>query len=249
MNSLEKFFEEVFNEARFSERKTQEDFIEKARQLHPEYDYSKVNYVTSAEKVIIICPKHGEFLMSPSSFLSGRGCPKCGGNYRPTTDEFIERARQLHPEYDYSKVNYVNTASKVIIICPKHGEFLMSPRDFLSGSGCPKCSESKGERIIRNWLEKHKFYYERQCRLPGLKHYPYDFYLPKFNLLIEYNGEQHYKELPFFHRKQGSFENQLMRDSIKKDYAEKEGYELLVIPFWEQNNIEKILLEKLLHVG
>ena len=226
-----------------------DEFIEKAKHLHPEYDYTKVNYVNATSKVIISCPKHGEFLMRPSHLLRGSRCPKCSGNYIPTTDEFIERARQLHPEYDYSKVNYVNTYSKVIIICPKHGEFLITPSDFLKGGGCPKCSESKGERIIRNWLEKHNFYYERQCRLPGLKHYPYDFYLPKFNLLIEYNGEQHYKEHPFFHRKNGDFEGQLMRDHIKKDYAEKNGYDLLVIPYWEFKNIDKILSEKLLHVG
>ncbi len=246
------FFEQIFNEAHFSEikRKTQEDFIEQARQLHPEYDYSKVNYVNTASKVIISCPKHGEFSMTPDNFLRGQGCPKCGRELRSSnTDEFIERARQLHPEYDYSKVNYVNSKEKVIISCPKHGEFSMTPNSFLNGHSCPKCSESKGEGIIRNWLEKHRFDYECQCRLQGLKQYPYDFYLPKYNLLIEYNGEQHYKEVPVFHRKNGDFEGQLMRDHIKKDYAEKNGYDLLVIPYWEFKNIDKILLEKLLHVG
>ena len=158
--------------------------------------------------------------MTPNNFLSGRGCPKCGRELRSSnTDEFIEKARQLHPEYDYSKVNYVNATSKVIIICPKHGEFLVTPANFFKGRGCPRCSESKGEGIVRNWLEKHKFDYERQCRLPGLKQYPYDFYLPKFNLLIEYNGEQHYKELPFFHRKPGSFENLPLSFLVKNRFS------------------------------
>ena len=89
-------------------------------------------------------------------------------------------------------------------------------------------------------------YYKYQHRFADLKRYPYDFYIPDFNLIIEYNGEQHYKEYPFFHRKPDSFNGQLMRDFIKKDYAEENGYDFLVIPYWQYKDIDKILSEKLL---
>ena len=201
--------------------------------------------MNSKEKVIIGCPKHGEFLMKPNDLLSGHGCPKCGGTHRHTNDEFIEKSKQIHPEYDYSKVNYVNSMEKVIIGCPKHGEFLMIPNSLLSGYGCPRCSESKGERAIRTWLENQKINFSDQHRFYDLKSYPYDFYLPEYNLVIEYNGIQHYEVKDFFHRKNGDFEGQLMRDHIKKDYAEKNGYDLLVIPYWEFKNIDKVLSEKL----
>ena len=52
---------------------------------------------------------------------------------RKTTEEFIERAKQIFPEYDYSKVNYVDSLTKVIIGCPKHGDFSILPRDLLTG--------------------------------------------------------------------------------------------------------------------
>ena len=231
-------------------RHTNDEFIEKSKQIHPEYDYSKVNYVNSMEKVIIGCPKHGEFLMKPAHLLSSHGCPKCGRELvakknLSSTEDFITQAKQIRPEYDYSKVNYVNAREKVIIGCPKHGEFLMIPNSLLSGYGCPRCSESKGERAIRTWLENQKINFSDQHRFYDLKSYPYDFYLPEYNLVIEYNGIQHYEVKDFFHRKNGDFEGQLMRDHIKKDYAEKNGYDLLVIPYWEFKNIDKVLSEKL----
>lgn len=111
----------------------------------------------------------------------------------------------------------------------------------MQGYGCPICSESKGEIEVREWLENHNITYKRQHRFADLKKYPYDFYLPDFNLLIEYNGIQHYEEVPYFHRSPSSFDGQLTRDRIKKEYAEKNGIKLLVIPYWEFKNIDKIL--------
>ncbi len=229
-----------------------EEFIKKAKQIHPEYDYSKVNYVNYDTEIIIGCPKHGYVPTTPRLLFNGHGCKECGTESRvkklsSNTEEFIKKAKQIFPDYDYSKVNYVSSDTKIIIGCPKHGDFPTTPNRLLSGRGCPTCSESKGERVVRDWLEEHNINYIRQHRFADLKSYPYDFYLPNFNLLIEYNGEQHYKEKPdFFHKSPGSFDGQLKRDRIKKEYAEKNGIELLVIPYWEFKNIDKILSIKLL---
>ena len=124
-----------------SSRKTKEWFIEEAQKVHGDkYDYSKVKYVNNATKVAIICPEHGEFLQSPKLHIKGAGCPWCSGRLRLTTEEFIKRAREVYGEkYDYSKVNYVNSRTKVAIICPEHGEFLQQPTQHLSGQGCPQC--------------------------------------------------------------------------------------------------------------
>ena len=58
---------------------TNEEFIERARKVHGDkYDYSKVNYIKSSEKVCIICPEHGEFWQAPSTHISQKcGCPVC----------------------------------------------------------------------------------------------------------------------------------------------------------------------------
>ena len=65
---------------------------------------------------------------------------------------FIEKARQIHNDkYDYSKVNYVNSRTKVCIICPEHGEFWQTPNTHLKGSKCPKCANiQNGDRIRDN---------------------------------------------------------------------------------------------------
>ena len=133
---------------------TKEDFIKKACEKHKgKYDYSKVKYVNNRTKVCIICPEHGEFWQAPSSHLSDHGCPICGGSYTQTKKEFITKARKVHGDkYDYSKVDYVNSATKVCIICPEHGEFEQTPASHIYGQGCPKCGFEK----IRESLSSSK---------------------------------------------------------------------------------------------
>ena len=119
------------------------EFIKKAREVHGnKYDYSKVEYVNIKTKVCIICPKHGEFWQTPASHLNGNGCPNCYKESRPsTTKEFINKAREIHGDkYDYSKVKYVRSNTKVCIICPEHGEFWQRPANHLNGQECPKCA-------------------------------------------------------------------------------------------------------------
>ena len=123
-------------------------FINKAIEKHGnKYDYSKVNYINSNTKVCIICPKHGEFWQKPTKHLHGDGCAKCGFEKlhflkKKDVNTFIKDAKNKWGEkYDYSKVNYINNATKVCIICPEHGEFWQTPANHLSGyEGCRKCS-------------------------------------------------------------------------------------------------------------
>ena len=123
-------------------RSTTSKFIEKAGKIHGDkYDYSKVDYKNNSTKVCIICPNHGEFYQTPKDHLEGRGCPRCSGVLKLTTEEFIKRAKERHGDkYDYSKVVYKNKSTKVCIICADHGEFYQIPSDHLRGCGCHMCS-------------------------------------------------------------------------------------------------------------
>lgn len=125
-------------------RVTTEDFIEKAMKVHGDkYDYSKVNYKKSNIKVCIICPEHGEFMITPNNHLNGHGCPKCKG-WGKTTEDLIKEFKSVHGDaYDYSKVEYKTMKTKVCIICPKHGEFWQLPYVHLKGQGCDKCGDEK----------------------------------------------------------------------------------------------------------
>jgi hypothetical protein len=130
---------------------TTEEFIEKAKQIHRDkYDYSKVNYVNVYTKICIICPKHGEFWQKPNNHLQGKGCPYCSGNMKSDLKEFIKGAKKVHDNfYDYSKVEYVNSKTKVCIICPEHGEFWQKPNNHLNGQCCPICARN----IVKNKLK------------------------------------------------------------------------------------------------
>ena len=114
-------------------------FIHKAKKVHgEEYDYSKVEYIGTDDEVCIIDKKYNkEFWQTPRMHLKGNGSP-----FRRVLnlEEFIKRAKEIHGnKYDYSKVEYVNTETKVCIICPIHGEFWQKPNNHLRGEGCPKC--------------------------------------------------------------------------------------------------------------
>ena len=139
-------------------------FIEKAKKVHGDkYDYSKVEYINSQTKVCIICPEHGEFWQEPSAHVRGHNCPKCsnikrGDTFRSNGTKFIEQAKNVHGgKYDYSKVEYINSSTKVCIICPNHGEFFILPQNHLLGQGCPKCvgKHLTTEEIITKFKQVH----------------------------------------------------------------------------------------------
>lgn len=145
---------------------TNEMFIEKARKVHGDkYDYSKVVYKDSHEKVCIVCPEHGEFWQTPTNHLCGKGCKKCGNSRAHKKqlkgiEKFIKEAKAVHGnKYDYSKTDYINAKIKVIITCPEHGDFLVTPDKHLGGQGCPKCSS--------DW---QKFFIEKAKKIHGDKY-------------------------------------------------------------------------------
>lgn len=108
------------------------------------YDYSDMKYKNAQTKITIICSTHGKFTQTPTSHLSGSGCPSCGIEIRKLTeDSVIARFKEFHNnKYDYSKVKYINTRVPVIIVCPIHGEFNQIVDAHLRGHGCPSCSKS-----------------------------------------------------------------------------------------------------------
>jgi hypothetical protein len=135
--------------------KSFDEFLNDARSVHGNlYDYSQSNYKNGVTDIDIICPTHGKFQQQPYSHLNGKGCSKCKGGVMYNTQEFIQKARNIHNDnYDYSQVNYVDSQTPVTIVCPSHGEFQQKPVVHLVGSGCLKCS---GKEVFNNddFIEK-----------------------------------------------------------------------------------------------
>lgn len=230
-------------------------FIEKAQKVHGnKYDYSKVEYVNNRTKVCIICPKHGEFWQEPRAHLQGCGCIKCGyknresGRPKYTNDDFIALARDVHKDkYDYDKVIYNGSTIPVTITCPIHGDFLQQPVIHLRGCGCPYCGHketlssgvSKGESEIINILNKHKIKYNTQFPIESsvnITGWMYvDFYIPSLNVIIEYNGKQHYEKIKIWEK---NFERQQNRDEELRQYCIDNNIKLIEIKYNEDVWVE-----------
>ena len=173
------------------------DWIEKSNLIHNnKYDYSKVEYKHSEDKVIIICPEHGEFIQRADAHKQGSNCFKCGKlSYKNSRSynnlTFIEKAKQIHNnKYDYSKVEYINSKSKIIIICPEHGEFEQLSNSHLQNKGCSKCINiiSKSEQEIVNYMKELGIDNIEQSNRSILQGKELDIYLTDYNLAIEFNG-------------------------------------------------------------
>lgn len=124
-------------------RKTQDDFLNEVQGIHPTLDFSNAVYNGNKVPVTVICNEHGTFEKTPVALINKkRGCPHCTDGYydSKTTDEWIIDAKSIHGDtYDYSKVQYTNATSKVIIGCKIHGDFEQIAREHLNGANCPNC--------------------------------------------------------------------------------------------------------------
>ena len=249
---------------------TKETFVIKAKQIHGnKYDYSKVNYVNQTTKVRIICNKCGtEFWQTPNNHTNKtkpQGCPNCkyikiisenAKRAKNASETFVIKAKQIHGnKYDYSKVNYINAHTKICIICNKCGfEFWQTPNNHINNhhpQGCPNCMcQSVGEQKIKEFLDYKSINYihDKSCLewlinpKTSYKLRP-DFYLPDYNLVIEYDGRQHFKS----DKNTGwgdSFEKVKERDLLKEKLCREHNVDIIRLS--EYSKIEKILEEKLL---
>ena len=248
-------------------RMTQDEFIEKSKLKHGDrYDYSKVKLKTLRnDKICIIChekdpitgKEHGEFWQTPSDHLCGCGCVKCAKNYSYTLDEFIERAKIIHNnKYDYSKTFFeAYNKAKVIVGCPKHGDFTIDASLHLQGIGCPLCKESKLEIMISNFLTENNINFFREQKFnwllsPKGHKLKLDFYIPEYNVAIECQGVQHFKQIDFFGGKD-DYEYALERDEYKLKLCRENNVKLLYFtnvemdkyPYQVIKDTDKLLLE------
>lgn len=226
-----------------------EQFIEKAKAVHGDkYDYSKAVYINIKTKITIICHVHGEFDQTPNSHLQGYGCNKCGiESTRSHVNDFIQKAKKLHDNrYDYSMFIYKNSKVKGNIKCNVCNYiFNQTPADHLQGYGCPMCKASKGELALESIFKKHNIMSEPQYRIPEVVEIlKYDFYLPDYNLLIEFHGKQHYEWIQYFHKTEDNFLKQKDRDRIIRHNAHYWKYHLLEFNYKQLKQLSQEQFEK-----
>jgi hypothetical protein len=242
-----------------NKRLTTADFLKKSKIVHGNlYDYTKSIYSNKRKKIIITCKIHGDFIQCPNYHMNGGGCQKCANdNLKSNTEDFIFKAKKIHGNlYDYTKIKYKHSESKVIIICKIHGKFVQTPHTHINVKrGCPKCRKSKGEKRILSYLSNSNIHYVcekkfKDCINPKTKFLlKYDFYIPSKNVLIEFDGIQHFKSGMVFGNyttTNKDLEDTQYRDFIKDEYAKNNNIKLIRINHSQFKNIEKILKEHLL---
>lgn len=146
-------------------RHTNQSFSDKSKIVHKDkYDYSKVEYKSNKEKVIIICPTHGEFCQLAQDHMRGRGCEKCTGRFPIDEKEFLKRAKSKHGDkYNYSKSNYIGWQKPIYIECKIHGVFETKPSTHcLTNGACKRCTgkEITTEDAITKFIETHGEQYD-----------------------------------------------------------------------------------------
>ena len=121
------------------------NFIISANKRHNnKFNYDNVVYINSITKVEVVCDKHGSFYVRPDAHIRKVGCPSCNGGIIDTLESFIEKSNIKHKnKFNYDNVVYINSITKVEVICDKHGIFEILPSNHIYGQGCSKCSGVK----------------------------------------------------------------------------------------------------------
>lgn len=201
------------------------------------------------------------YKVRPANFLSkGTRCPYCYGNNHKTAKEFKQEFYDLEDSENYELLtDYVNATHKVKVthkVC--NTTYEVAPYSFLQGHRCPRCISilkehtTLGEKYIREYLDSHNISYEYPKLFPDLRDkltLHYDFYLPEYNVLIEYQGNQHKGPVDYFGGV--SYFNTLTRhDSMKRVYAKEHGYielELWYDKLHTKNDVDDFLNKNLLN--
>lgn len=171
-------------------------------------------------------------------------CPYCGNNGFPVLKEDFLKEMKEEGKIDYEIIEYSAKKNPVVLRHKCGYTFSQLGFNFLKSKGCPLCYKNKykGEEKIKGWLIEHSIAFEEQKRFKNqeIGNCSYDFFLPEQKILIEFQGEQHYYPIIFFGGQQG-FETQKKNDKRKLEYAIKNNYKILYIPYYSLEKIPSLL--------
>ena len=179
------------------------------------------------------------------------GCAFCTGRYK-TTEDFIREMSEINPDIEIIG-EYSGSENPVKCKCKICGhEWSPIGRSLRNKQGCPACTSSKGEIKVKHFLDDNKIAYVAQKSFYDCVYKEklrFDFYLSDHNILIEYDGEQHFKPVDFASKglawANKVFEHNQIKDKIKNDYCKDNNIRLIRIPYWEFDNIETILASEI----
>lgn len=207
-------------------------------------------YKTNRTELKIKCPNGHIYYRTYNYFINNMRCPTC-------KEKEIESKRYKKYEWVKNTINkegyklltdtYINNKQTLKIQCDKGHIYDTNFNYFQQGCRCNICNSSKGNKKIKDILDKFNIYNKPEYKFKDCKFkkkLPFDFYLPDYNLIVEFDGIQHYEMIEHFGGYDG-FISRKIRDTIKNIYCRNNNIDLLRIPYWEFDNIENILINKL----
>jgi len=248
----------------------QDRFRSQARKAQGKgYHYRGIKKITHTDSIVMVhCPNpaHHWHPMRYDLILQGCKCRECAGRHQPLEERRAKFETDFHRKHGYYHYevhveDYVNNDTPIRVRCLLHNyDFTTSPDNLLrGGGGCKFCCASEGEATILGWLDNHNIEYTWHFPIINndptldLNYVEADFYLEREGrevLVIEYHGEQHYREIDHFRKsKKGRQRNlalQQHRDHYLRKYCQERRWRLLEIPYWDLKRIDEILTEELI---
>lgn len=194
---------------------------------------------------------------TPNSLLCGRGCPECGRiasnkNSTKTNEQFLLELSHVNPDV-LPLHDYIQAKTSIWVMCKKCGhQWRATPDGLLHGGCCQECSATPNEKKLGDILVQRGFKLERQKKYSDCRDQlplPFDICLSEYNILIEYDGEQHYRPVNFGGiSDEDAYKNFLKtqcHDSIKTQYCEDNNIPLIRVPYWEKDDLEEFVMLQL----
>lgn len=189
---------------------------------------------------------------------NGSGCPRCGKekaikNESKTRKQFINELKKLNSDIEVLG-NYINTHTKIKCKCTLCNTIWYAyPANLLNKSaGCPGYNISIGEKTLLNTLKELNISYIPQYTIPDCVHkrtLRFDAFDITHKIAFEYNGEQHYYPVDFAGKgtewSNNTFKSTVERDNSKIEYCKKNSIPLIIVPYWERDNMKNIIKSKL----
>lgn len=215
------------------------------------YTLISCEYKNNNSKLNMVCNMGHDISMTFGNFQRGNRCRVCANEKNATNQRHNYNYIKTFIEsigYTLIDSEYVRNSEKLNLYCGNGHSIAMSFKNLLKGNRCAKCNTvSHGENKIEKILKEKEVDFITQYKIKECKFkrsLPFDFYLPKYNVLIEYDGIQHYEIKRHFGGFEG-FVDTKIRDTIKNIYCKNNDIKLIRIPYWEFDNIEELLNREL----
>lgn len=231
-----------------------EDFKRRLKENYPQLEVVG-EVISSTEKVELYCKEHDcHFFASPNGYLYKHKvecCPKF--SHKKSPEQFRKEIENLIG-FIIPLEDYKGNEEKIKFKCLKHNYvWEATPSNVTTIKHCPKCNNTlHNEKKIDSILTQWGYHFIKQKRFSDCidkRSLPFDFYLPDFNVLIEFDGEFHYMPV-----RKGNMTNEeaiehmkrtQKHDQIKTQYCKDNNIPLIRIPYWEKDDMEYFLFDEL----